>query len=64
VKAAVLQAYGQPPAYADVPDPVPGPGEEVIEVTAAPVNNIDKVRADGTHYSVTSQPARLPKSPG
>jgi len=56
VKAAVLQAYGQPPAYADVPDPVPGPGEEVIEVTAAPVNNIDKVRAGGTHYSVPSRP--------
>lgn len=64
MKAAVLQAYGQPPVYADVPDPVPGPGEEVIEVTAAPVNNIDKVLADGTHYSVTSQPASLPKVVG
>jgi len=48
VKAAVLRAYGQAPVYADVPDPVPGAGEELIEVTAAPVNNIDKVRADGT----------------
>jgi NADPH2:quinone reductase len=56
VKAAVLQAYGQAPAYADMPDPVPGAGEELIEVTAAPINNIDKVRADGTHYSVTARP--------
>lgn len=64
MKAAVLQAYGQPPVCADVPDPVPGPGEEVIEVTAAPVNNIDKVRADGTHYSVASQPASLPQVTG
>jgi NADPH:quinone reductase-like Zn-dependent oxidoreductase len=41
-----------------VPDPVPGAGEELIEVTAAPVNNIDKVRADGTHYSVTARPQK------
>lgn len=64
MKAAVLRAYGQAPVYADVPDPVPGAGEELIEVTAAPVNNIDKVRADGTHYSVTSQPADLPRVTG
>jgi len=64
VKAAVLQAYGQPPAYADVPDPVPGAGEELIEVTAAPVNNIDKVRADGSHYSVAARPDDLPRVVG
>ena len=56
MKAAVLQAYGQAPAYADMPDPVPGAGEELIEVTAAPINNIDKVRAGGTHYSVAARP--------
>jgi NADPH:quinone reductase-like Zn-dependent oxidoreductase len=64
VKAAVLRAYGQVPACSDMPDPVPGAGEELIEVTAAPINNIDKVRADGSHYSVTSQPANLPRVAG
>jgi NADPH:quinone reductase-like Zn-dependent oxidoreductase len=54
VKAAVLHALGELPRFEEMPVPVPGDGEELIEVTAAPVNNIDKVRADGSHYSVQS----------
>ena len=54
MKAAVLHALGQPPRWEDFPQPVPRDGEELIEVTAAPLNNIDRVRAAGSHYSVRS----------
>jgi NADPH:quinone reductase-like Zn-dependent oxidoreductase len=52
VKAAVLHAFGQAPRWEEFGQPVPQDGEELIEVTAAPLNNIDRVRADGSHYSV------------
>ena len=67
MKAAVLHAFGQAPRWEDFPEPVPGDGEELVEVTAAPLNNIDRVRADGSHYSVRSGdhgPAGLPAVPG
>jgi NADPH:quinone reductase-like Zn-dependent oxidoreductase len=51
VKAAVLHGFGTP-RFEEIPQPVPQDGEELIEVTAAPLNNIDRVRADGSHYSV------------
>lgn len=54
MKAAVLHAIGQVPRYEEVPVPAPRDGEELIEVTAAPLNNIDRVRAGGTHYSARS----------
>jgi NADPH:quinone reductase-like Zn-dependent oxidoreductase len=54
MKAAVLHALGELPRFEEIPVPVPADGEELIEVTAAPVNNIDKVRAAGSHYSVRS----------
>ena len=53
MKAAVLHGFGTP-RFEEIPRPVPQEGEELIEVTAAPLNNIDKVRADGSHYSVRS----------
>ena len=53
MKAAVLHGFGTP-RFEEIPEPVPGDGEELIEVTAAPLNNIDRVRADGSHYSVRS----------
>ncbi len=54
MRAAVLHALGQVPRYEEFPQPEPVDGEELIEVTAAPLNNIDRVRADGSHYSVRS----------
>jgi NADPH:quinone reductase-like Zn-dependent oxidoreductase len=67
VKAAVLHAFGQAPRWEEFGQPVPQDGEELIEVTAAPLNNIDRVRADGSHYSVrTGQygDGGLPAVPG
>ncbi|GAA3562276.1 zinc-binding alcohol dehydrogenase family protein [Amycolatopsis ultiminotia] len=37
MKAAVLKAFGEPLSVEEVPDPVPGTGEVVVDVVAAPV---------------------------
>ena len=66
MKAAVLHGFGTP-RFEEIPPPVPQDGEELIEVTAAPLNNIDRVRADGSHYSVRSgeyASGGLPAVPG
>jgi len=67
MRAAVLHVFGQAPRWQEFPPPVPQDGEKLIEVTAAPLNNIDRVRADGSHYSVrTGEYASggLPAVPG
>jgi NADPH:quinone reductase-like Zn-dependent oxidoreductase len=63
----VLHHLGHAPRWEEFPQPVPQDGEELIEVTAAPLNNIDRVRADGSHYSVRSgeyASGGLPAVPG
>src|ERR1700741_1559342 len=48
MKAAFIERYGGPDVlrYGDLPDPVPAPGEVVVDVHAASVNGADwKVRA-------------------
>lgn len=67
MRAAVLHAFGQVPQWEEFPQPVPRSGEDLIEVTAAPLNNIARVRADGSHYSVRSgeyASGGLPAVPG
>ena len=61
MKAAFIERYGGPEVfrYGDVPDPVAGPGEVVIDIVAASVNAADwKVRLG--EYKHT----RLPLIPG
>ncbi len=58
MKAAVLHQLGSAPKYEDFPDPVPAEGQLLMNVKAASVKNIDKLRAGGTHYaSHTKLPA-------
>src|SRR6188474_1162889 len=57
MKAAYLTAHGGVDkfVYGDLPDPVPGPGEVVVDVHAASVNAADyKVRLGGGAYSGAS----------
>jgi NADPH:quinone reductase-like Zn-dependent oxidoreductase len=61
VKAAVLHALGETPRFEEFPDPVPEEGEELVVVTAAPLNAIDRARAAGTHYA---SPEAFPVVPG
>ncbi len=58
MKAAVLNQLGTSPKYEDFPDPIPGDDQLLMNVKAASVKNIDKLRAGGTHYaSYTKLPA-------
>jgi NADPH:quinone reductase-like Zn-dependent oxidoreductase len=41
VRAALVSALGRPPEIGEVPDPVRGEGEALIEVLAVPLNPID-----------------------
>jgi len=56
MKAAVLTRTGTVPTYTDFPDPEPGPGQVVVDVTAAGVHHLDLTRASGAHGA----PATLP----
>ena len=64
MKAVYLERFGGPEVlqYGDLPDPVAGPGEVVIDVAAASVNAADwKFRAG--HYARHSA-AKFPLIPG
>jgi NADPH:quinone reductase-like Zn-dependent oxidoreductase len=49
--AAVLRALGKPPRFEEFPDPIPGEGEALINVSAAALKPVDKQMAAGTHYA-------------
>ena len=60
MKAAFIEKFGGPKVlqYGDLPDPVAGPGEVVVDVAAASVNGADwKVRAG--HYGQAKFPLVL-----
>lgn len=57
MRAAVLRALGEPPCCEEVAEPHLEEGEEVVQVTACPLTNLDRARAAGTHFSA---PAKLP----
>lgn len=51
MKAAVVAAAGQTPAYGDFPMPDAEAGEEIISVRASALSPFSKSRASGSHYS-------------
>jgi NADPH:quinone reductase-like Zn-dependent oxidoreductase len=51
IKAAVVHAAGQPPSYSDFAEPVAGPDEHLVTVTAAALSHLARGRASGQHYS-------------
>lgn len=61
MKALVLDDWGRTPAVRDVPDPVPGPGQVVVEVAACGVGLTTRncIRGD-----LGDDPALLPVIPG
>jgi NADPH2:quinone reductase len=62
MKAVLCKAYGPPESLVleDVPDPVPGPGQALVEVEAAALNFPDVLMIEGKYQS---QPP-FPFSPG
>lgn len=61
MRAAVLHAYAEPPAYREHPGPVSDPTRALIDVAAAPVAPLDLLCASGASYF--GQPP-LPYVPG
>lgn len=58
MKAAILYQSGTIPQYGEISDPVSKDGEQIIQVKAASIKNLDKMRASGAHYdSYQSFPA-------
>jgi NADPH:quinone reductase-like Zn-dependent oxidoreductase len=51
MNAAVLHALGKLPRFEEFPDPTPGEGEVLINVSAAALKPVDKQTAAGTHYA-------------
>lgn len=60
MKAAILKAKGQPLTIEDIADPVPGAGEVVVRVLAAPVLSY----TDEVFSGVRNYPLLLPLAPG
>ena len=62
MRAAVVTSLGQPPACADVDEPVASqPGQVVVDVLAAGLSTRARSQADGSHYTSTDA---LPLVPG
>jgi len=51
MKAAVLEEIGGTPVCRDFDEPQRGPGQSLIEVTAAPLNPVDLWIASGKHHA-------------
>lgn len=51
MKAAVVRAAGQSPAYGDFDEPRPGAGEVMLSVRAGAITQLARARASGRHYS-------------
>lgn len=50
MRAVELQICGEPPVVVDRPDPLPGPDEVLVQVTAAPIVPLDLLCASGRSY--------------
>jgi NADPH:quinone reductase-like Zn-dependent oxidoreductase len=51
MKAAVVHSFDHPPRYADYAEPVAGPDEVLVHVTASARSQLAQARAAGRHYS-------------
>jgi NADPH2:quinone reductase len=60
MKAAVVFAAGQPPAYGEFRAPQPATGQQVVRVAAAALTHLTRGRAAGTHYSAEAAPPFVP----
>jgi NADPH:quinone reductase-like Zn-dependent oxidoreductase len=57
MKAAYIEKFGGPEVltYGDLPDPVAGPGQVVVDVVAASVNGADPKVAAGEYSRPSSR---------
>ena len=60
MKAAIVEAAGQAPVLGDFQEPVAGPGQVVVRVSAAAISHVTRSRASGTHYSSAAGQGSVP----
>src|SRR3954467_13006757 len=65
MRAMVVDEFGAPEQLrlAEVPPPVPAPGEVVVSVLAAPVNYVDLLMIGGNYQFVPQRPFIPGKGP-
>ncbi|OVZ87021.1 quinone oxidoreductase family protein [Yersinia alsatica] len=61
MKAAIVKTLGESPVFGQFSEPMPLPGETVINVAVAGIKQLDRAIVKGTHYS---SPKTLPIIPG
>src|SRR5690349_23527956 len=60
MRAVVVEEFGGPLQVRDIPQPVPGPGQVLVEVHASGVNPLDtKIRAGRAGHARSQLPAVL-----
>ena len=64
MRAAVVEKVGSPPVAGEAPDPERGPGQALVEVTAAPINPIDVTIAAGRFYAGSPEVPYVPGKEG
>jgi len=60
MKAAVLHNFGETPKFEEFPDPTPREGEILVHVRAVPLENVDKMMAEGSHFASKQFLSTLP----
>src|SRR4051812_43474037 len=65
MRAVVVEQFGPPEALRvrDIPAPVPGPGEVLVEIHAAPINYVDMLVVGGVYQFMPTLPFIPGKSP-
>jgi NADPH2:quinone reductase len=50
MRAALVEQIGEPPVVGEISEPQRGPGQALVQVTAAAINPIDISKSTGAHY--------------
>jgi NADPH2:quinone reductase len=53
VRAAIVEQIGEPPVVGETSEPQPGPGQALVQVTAAAINPVDISTSKGLYYGGT-----------
>ncbi|HEV2076106.1 MAG TPA: hypothetical protein VGR10_07680, partial [Thermoleophilaceae bacterium] len=64
MRAALIHELGQAPRPGKASVPEPGPGQALVEVTAAPINPIDVAIGNGSFYGGVPEPPYVPGKEG
>ena len=66
MRAVVVEQFGPPEALRvrETPAPVPGPGEVLVEIHAAPVNYVDMLVVGGVYQFLPTLPVHPRQGPG